>query len=105
MRLSWNDVRACAIHKTRRDKTIPLDYNYNSSIEGRFGVKMSDHKPRYQIRPKEIPCPDGTLARFYEAYEIMMVEGKKTYHLNMDETFKTEQEAKSWIEQQSAKLC
>ena len=64
---------------------------------------MSEHKPRYQICPKEIPCPDGTHTRFYEVYEIMMVEGMEKCHRNMDIAFKTEEEARSWIEKQSAK--
>ena len=66
---------------------------------------MSQHRPRYQVRPREIPCPDGTPTRFSEVHEIVMVEGVKKRHRNMDEAFKTEEEAIAWIEEQTAKRC
>ena len=64
---------------------------------------MSEEKSRYEIRHREITCPDGTRTRLYEVYEVMMVEGVEKYHRNMDSAFKTEEEARLWIEKQSGK--
>ena len=51
------------------------------------------------------PILTELIPAFYEVYEIMMVEGVEKYHRNMDETFKTEEEAKFWIDKQSSKRC
>ncbi len=62
---------------------------------------MSKDKPQYEIRPMDKTCPDGTYTRFYEVYEIMMVEGVEKDHRNMDIAFKTEEEARLWIKKHS----
>jgi len=66
---------------------------------------MLEKGSRYEVCPREIPTPDGAPFRFYELYEIMMVDGIEKPYRNMDKTFKTEEEATAWIEEQAGKRC
>ena len=56
---------------------------------------------RYEIkRMSNINAPDGSEAVFYEVWDVIDVDGEERLHRNYDRAFKTEAEAKAWIEKQ-----
>ncbi|MCD1626315.1 hypothetical protein K7H22_09960 [Seohaeicola saemankumensis] len=57
---------------------------------------------RYEIqRVANITPPDGDDAVFYEVWDVVELDGEERVHRNHDRAFKTEAEAKAWIDQHS----
>lgn len=63
---------------------------------------MTEQKTRSEIRRVELRDPGGDLVVFYEIDEIFtLANGEERRHTSRERAFKTEQEAKAWIEDQS----
>lgn len=52
-------------------------------------------------RVANITAPDGTQPVFYEICDVVTVEGEERLHRNSDLAFRTEEEAKEWVEKNS----
>lgn len=46
-----------------------------------------------------IKAPDGAESVFYEVWEVLDIHGEDMSHRNADLAFKSEAEAKAWIEE------
>lgn len=56
---------------------------------------------QYEIkRMANIKAPDGAETVFYEVWEVFDVDGEVREHRNHDRAFKTEDEARAWIDKQ-----
>ena len=63
---------------------------------------MTEQKTRSEIRRVELRDPGGDLVVFYEMDEIFtLANGEERRHTSSEKGFKTEQEARAWIEEQS----
>ncbi len=62
---------------------------------------MPADEPQYKIRLRKRSDPEGNFIRFYEVGEMYMVGGEKKIYWNKDIAFDTEEEAKSWVKEQS----
>ena len=73
--------------------------------EPRAGGSLTTPRPQYQVLRKEPRCPDGTPTELFEVYEIVVVNGVERVHRNGDMAFRTEDDAKAGIKEQSSGPC